>query len=204
MIKTVLLTLLTVSILFSRDNPFVPVDKTDTISNNNQKQFYKFKKDEIRLPSSARVIKKFSIVYQNIDGSTDTITKEIEREIDWHEPIIITHKNSESNITTNDNFREIEIGDIKFVKLYHLGQDFKIKTPFKMKKHFFMSKPYRIVMDFEGTVKTEKLERKLKKKFFTKVTISGHDDFFRVVLELDSYYEYVYTRIDGGYMIGVR
>ncbi len=201
--KKILFSLLITTILLSRDNPFSPVGDPGVITNNNQKKYYKFKKDEINLPSSARVIKSISITYINIDGSTGEVNKDIGRAIDWHEPIVISHKNTEE-VVQNDSFREIELDDIKFIEIFFLDKDFKIKTPFKIKKDFFMTKPYRVVIDFDGIINTKIIEKTLKEKYFKKVTITGHKDFFRLVLELDSYYEYLITKIDGGYMLGVR
>ncbi|MCV6607205.1 MAG: AMIN domain-containing protein [Campylobacterales bacterium] len=201
--KTLLFLILLSSTLLGRDNPFKPATNIESISNNNQKKFYKFKKDELRLPSSARVIKSVKIVYTNIDGSTGEVSKDIERSIDWHEPIVFTHNNQLKEIEGED-FREIELKNTKFIEIFFLDKDFKIKTPFKIKQHFFETKPFRVVLDFKGEISKEKIEKTLKERYFKKVTITTHRDFFRLVLELDSYYEYLITEIDGGYMLGVR
>jgi hypothetical protein len=198
-----LLTIVTVALL-SRENPFIPSKNANEISNNNQKKYYNFQKDELKLPSSARVLKSVKFTYINVDGSTGYVTKEIDRAVDWHEPIILTHENKEKNEDSFGEFREIELKGTKFIQIYFLDKDFKIKTPFKIKTHTFKTQPFRIVIDFEGIITTTKIEKMLKERYFKKVTVTGHDNFFRIVLELDSYYEHLITKIDGGYMLGVR
>ena len=59
-------------------------------------------------------------------------------------------------------------------------------------------------MDFDGIITSKDIKKVLKERYFTQVTIKSHKDFFRVTLELDSYYEYVITEIDSGYILGVR
>lgn len=200
--KKLTLLLFLVTLLISRDNPFKPIETSNAVSNNNQDKFDKLKDEKIFLPSSARVVKSIKITYQNIDGSINEITKEYDKEIDWHKPIEIKHNIAE--IIQKEEGKFIDISMInKRIKLSYLNRNLKMKTNDPIDKHFFLSKPFRVVIDFKGEFKGTEKEN-LNGNFFKKLAVSGHDKFYRVVVELDSFYKYLITEIDGGYILGIR
>lgn len=79
-------------LLFARENPFLPPDKNQKHhqTTNIEPARRVLSSAQIPLPSTARLVKKVIIEYQNIDGSIERKTIPLEDEIDWHYPLIIT------------------------------------------------------------------------------------------------------------------
>ncbi|MEN8146680.1 MAG: AMIN domain-containing protein [Campylobacterota bacterium] len=73
-----------------------------------------------------------------------------------------------------------------------------IKTKDEMIKHFVVSNPPRIVIDFRSTSKFTSKRQELTTKPFKKLEMGAHSDSYRVVLRLDGEHNYkVDKRKDG-------
>lgn len=189
-----------VVLVFARQNPFADPSNNNQISNNNPQNFDKFKETKITLPNSARLIKEITIKYQNIDGSISQTSQKQDRLIDWHNPIVISHKFNATE--QKGDYTSISL-KTKNVQLSYLGRYLRIATKLEIKNSFFLSDPYRVVIDFVGNIdKTE--NQKINNDFYKNVSLSNHDGLFRITLELDTFYSYIIEKTTNGYILGLR
>lgn len=195
--KSILWLGLIVVISFGRDNPFDPL----IVPKDSIRPYYGetsvFNKAEINLPSSARLIKKVEITYQNIDGSIEKQSIDVSGRIDWRMPLTISQifKENDSNKITKKE--DITIEDNKIYIKYEgkLLQDFVIKEQDK----------YKIVLDLEKNMKYYKLNKIiLDKPYFKAVRYGLHDNFLRIVIELDGSYIYNIKQMENGILINVQ
>jgi len=178
-------------LLFARVNPFEPVIKPESQKVIKPKYF---KKAEVFLPSDARILKKIIFVYQNPDSDIKQEEVVINKNIDFHSPIIITH-----NPEISDSFKKYKL--TSFLTLYVKGKKILLKTKDKLIRKFFLVKPFRIVLDFDNDTDFPTVEKKISKTFLTKAAVGSHIGFYRVVLYFDSNYKFKVTKNVEGVMI---
>jgi hypothetical protein len=176
---------ITVSFLFARLNPFEPVITPENITKVKPEYF---KKAVVYLPSDARVLKKIIFVYQNINS--DILKKEvnINKNIDFHSPIIITHN------PKNFGFRKVYL---KYFTMYIKNKKVFIKTKDPLIRAFFLIAPFRLVLDFKRKTDFATVKKNLN-TFIKKVVIGSHGSFYRAVLYLDANYKYRIKKLDEG------
>lgn len=97
MIRILLITLFLLINTQARENPFFPMEGEKDIpyTSNLNKKTPKLKRATITLPSQARVIKKVTIEYENLDASQETKSIELDNTVDWHLPIFISQSYTE-------------------------------------------------------------------------------------------------------------
>lgn len=192
---------LTISI-FARTNPFVPTQSTERVTSNKEDETEFFSKEQIFLPSTSRVIKKIIIVHQNMDGSIEEVIKDVDKRVDWHEPIEIFQKESdEAKRKYSYKFKKISIKDIDFINFELSKKALLINTQDEITRQFTLTDPYRIVIDFKKDIRFFKKSLELKDSFFTKIAIGNHDKYYRVIIHLDSFYDYKIEKKEKGYLI---
>lgn len=179
--------------LNARVSPFEDgVKQRDFQTQNKEKEVQYFDTENIYLPSSARDIESVSITYKNIDGSLDTHDVYIGKSIDWHYPIVISQKEAMRNIKR----RYFSLYDFEF---FIEGDKFVITSDRKLIRHFLLSSPLSIVIDFErnqlrksdGVYSGSKNTGESK---FTDVSVNSRINFYRVILTLDGNYKYTLKR----------
>jgi hypothetical protein len=177
--------------LFARINPFEPVMNPNEKIRHVKKDY--FKSTKIYLPNDARVLKKVIFVYQSLNS--DILKKEvlINKNIDFHAPIVITH-----------NPENFEIKEIRFNSLFTLfikNKKIFIKTKDKLIRKMFLIKPFRIVLDFKKDTDFLTIKRIIKNSILKKVIVGNHNGYYRVVLYFDANYKYKIARMDEGVKI---
>ena len=175
-------------ILNARINPFEPVIKPDNIVKIKPEYF---KKAVVKLPNDARVLKKIIFVYQSLSSDIKQKIVDIDKNIDFHSPIIVTH-NPKSFGVKKIYFR--------YFTLYVKDRSVFIKTKDKLLRAFFLTKPFRLVLDFKRKCDFPTIKRKLN-TFVKKVVVGSHGSFYRVVLYLDANYEYKIKKTKEGIKI---
>jgi hypothetical protein len=205
MFKLFFLSLLLLIPLNARENPFFPSSgELDIPMTSNQVETIPpLKRVAISLPSTARTIESVTIKYKNLDGSLVDKTLSLKNSVDWHLPLFISQ-----NIALNDTKVSIEkekykkITGLKFISLYEGKRSLKIKTKDKMLRNFLLTKPHRIVCDFERKIEIRnyKVDIKDENSVITKVRFGNHDGYYRVVIELDGYYSYTTKNTKNGYL----
>ncbi|HIC43500.1 MAG TPA: AMIN domain-containing protein [Sulfurimonas sp.] len=183
-----ILVLLCFSSLLARDNPFFPADPNaiNISTSNRPETLSPFSKQNISLPNSARAIKAITITYQNLDGSISNEKLDLNNEIDWHKPFIITQNKDLKKIKT----KKSKIINAKFISFQADNKTMKYMTKDKLLRNFMLTNPHRIVMDFSRSTSFKPKSFNINKAPFKKIRMGNHDKYYRVVLELDGEYRY--------------
>jgi len=183
------LLLLTLLSLYGRDNPFFPTDPNEkhAATTNKAETLMPYSTQEISLPSSARAVKAIIIQYQNLDGSISNEQLDVNNQIDWHKPFIISQKQS---VIKKEAKKTSSVINAKFIKFKTDGKAMKIVTKDKMLRNFMLNAPHRIVMDFSRDTSFKPKEFPLDARPYTKIRMGNHDHYYRVVIELDGPYKY--------------
>ena len=186
------LLLIMVLSLFGRENPFFSADpsKKPISTSNRVKTLQPFSTQQLSVPNSARAIKAIIITYQNLDGSIANEQLDLDNAIDWHHPFIVSQKigiNNEMPAKV-ENTRPISADFIDFIPF---NKSLKLVTVDKMLRHFMLTSPYRIVIDFERDTSFKPKDFTLNEAPFTSIRMGNHDKYYRVVIELDGQYEYL-------------
>ncbi|PAF50447.1 AMIN domain-containing protein [Helicobacter sp. 13S00477-4] len=196
--KKIFIFLSLLSILMARENPFEPLltpKESQHDTTKNSKEY--FESFDFKLPTTARILKTITITYQNIDGSLDTKTIDIDQSIDWHYPLSLNQKNA----IISEQTKYYTIAPFEFFvkknKLY-------IHTPYKIQRNFILPAPHRIVIDIDRKEPNINQSLQINKKYFTKISIGTHNTFYRIVITLDGQYEYKIIQEDQYYVISVQ
>ncbi|WP_295739766.1 AMIN domain-containing protein [uncultured Helicobacter sp.] len=150
---------------------------------------------EFVLPSTARVLKSVQISYQNLDGSIETKTIQLDESIDWHYPLMIAQKAQGATYSGENRFK---LGEFELV--VNRNSIF-IATRKKMLRDFVLPEPYRLVLDIEGVKSNESQKIKLDKKYFSDAEISTHEGFYRISIGLDGRYKHTIKPQRDGFVI---
>ena len=155
---------------------------------SNQPLLNLFTSSEIKLPSTARKIKKITIEYQNLNGSISALEQELHGDIDWHFPLILSQeiKNLDNEISREQKF---SLGN-QFMIATSI-ESLNIKTNHKLLRDFTLASPTRLVLDFENPNK-KPLEDNYDTKIplFTQFILQSYLDFYRIIIVLDGQYDY--------------
>ena len=229
MIKTLFISVLLLTVLSARENPFFPSvgEKDIPFTSNENRMKEPLKRATISLPSQARLLQKVTIEFKNLDGSLESKSIELDNAVDWHLPIFITQNYGETEVASKPNVKKLttqkaapkkqiskkivkkesankNIASIKHLKLYSSAKSLKIVTDDEILRDFLLVKPHRIVIDFKRDVDIRSYVKKYPKDIFKSVRIGSHTGYYRAVIELDGSYMYTLKKISNGYTIELR
>jgi hypothetical protein len=191
--------------LFARLNPFLPTMNIENITDNHPETIGYFTEESLYLPSTSRILKKVKLIHQNIDGSLDEVTKNIDKKIDWHYPIKISQPGDDRQGREYAYiFKKIELDEIPFIRVNAAKNAVLLNTQDNILRSFMLTKPYRIVLDFKRDDSFRGKTSRIDDSYFTKVVIGNHDGYYRAVLYLDSYYDFKLDRKEKGYLIELK
>jgi hypothetical protein len=190
-VKKILFLFATTLIVFARINPFVPVIKPNKIKVVKPTYFHKV---SVYLPSTARVLKQIIFVYQTLDSDVKRKTVVINKNIDFHAPIVVTHHPETLPMIKSD---------FGIFTLYAENKKILINTRDKLLRAFFLVKPFRLVLDFKRPSDFYTIKKNFS-SFIKKVVVGSHGDFYRVVIYLDANYAYKIKRTPQGVEIELR
>lgn len=205
--KQVFLLLSMVFLLLARENPFEPlVSPQGGFSAKEATNIEStFSKETIELPSSARRLLKVTVEFQNIDGSVDTMEKQVNREIDWHYPILITQTSQKSPKVTPKKIDQKQVlKGTSFISFEVIDNILRIYTKDRLLRDFAITDPSKIVIDFKTDRNFNTRFVKTDTKIFKEIVIGEHKGFYRVAIELDGLYRYSLKYTDYGYEVRVE
>jgi hypothetical protein len=212
--RTLLLLCLSLIVLSARENPFQPVidENVLPITSNTTKAPPPFQKIRVRLPHDARVLNSVVFYYQSIDGSIKNELVTVDRTIDWHKPILITQENRVFKIKTpHPKKRQEKIDPLQsiyhplpFIAFEVKHNQLKIVTHTQKIRHFHLSHPFKIVIDFayDTTFLTKHIP--LNRPPFKSIDIGNHHGYYRVVITLDAPYQYTIQKREHGYLLDLQ
>lgn len=210
------MSLLFIVTIQARQNPFFPSKGEVDIpyTSNSKTTLPALKRAAITVPSHARVIKKVSIEYINLDGTTSTTSIKLNNSIDWYLPIFITQsmgeiKTQEKNVKSSkvkkkNTDKYEELFNLGFTTFYKKGKEFRIVTKDFIVRDFLLTKPHRIVLDFQKDLNIKSKFKNLNTRYFKKISFGVHKNYYRVVLELDGHYRYNKEKRKKGYSLFLR
>jgi hypothetical protein len=208
MIRVFLVTFFLIINIQARENPFFPsqTDEDLTVTSNKEQQILSLERASITLPSSARIIKRVTIEYENMDASIQKKSIDLDNLIDWHLPIFVSQSYTEQKVQKTQMKKEVFnlVAEIEYAKFFISKKSLKITTEDKILRNFLLAKPHRIVMDFKRDSSVKTYIKKFQDSPFTKVRIGNHNGYYRVVIELDGYYRYKLKKLSDGCLITLQ
>jgi len=198
-------------LLDARENPFFPSEgeKDILITSNESMDKEPLKRATITLPPQARILKKVTLEFKNLDGSIESRSIELENSVDWHLPVFIsqsyTETKDEVNLQSPTN-RQIykNIASIKHLSLSSFGKNLKLTTKDKAIRNFLLVNPHRVVVDFKKDTDIRSYVKKIPNAIFKEIRIGNHNGYYRAVIELDGHYRYEFKKISEGYLIELK
>jgi hypothetical protein len=206
--KYLLLLVFISSILFSRDNPFVPtqtfVDEkesiletklTPTIAPNTN-----IKKKQISNQFNINTEKDIMISANKIKTRKPKVISKPIKSNKNIENILQKSVNSDNineEIISNNETLINHIKPFPYIEVFEYKNSIVIKSQYKIIKKFMLYKPYKIAIDFKANVPEQSKVVRLK-SLFDKFVFGNHpkSGFFRIVMypkENPYHYERIYT-----------
>ncbi len=218
--------------LMARENPFIPTNQMDEKkieATNVKPDIEDFKKQEITMPNDARILKYIILGYQAIDGSIKEKKIEVNKNIDWHESLNLTSKETPippvviEPVSSNhkkivQKTKKTEVKTPK--KILHVKKSsFKIKpyisfdvsknsliihTNDKLLRDFQVSKPYKLALDFKRPSAFYTKNISINQPPFKKLQLGAHEKFYRLSFLLDGPYVYNIKKEQGTIVISLK
>ncbi|WP_205579843.1 AMIN domain-containing protein [Helicobacter pylori] len=198
MLKKMIGLVVVLSVLLARDNPFEPEINSKNLQGgfNGIYDSY-FKEIHVNLPTSARILKKITLTYQDIDGSIHSKVVGIDKSIDWHYPL----KLSQHTLNQDAFEKRYQIQDFDFLMV---NNTMILRSPYKILRSFVLVNPYRIVLDTQKGPLDIYQNMDLNQKFFSHIKVGTHKDYYRITLILDGKYRYLLEEKNGAYELQLK
>lgn len=213
MIKVLSTLLFLLISLDARENPFFPDKGEQDIlqTSNKDMSLPSLNRATIALPPQSRTLKKVTVEYQNLDGSLETKSIELNNAIDWHLPLFISQSYGSTSkakvLKKKKSLRKKvykKIAQNKNVKFFTSEKILKIISNDKIIRNFLLVNPHRIVIDFEKDISMKTYTKSISNSVFTKIRVGNHAGYYRVVVELDGHYRYKLSKVNGAYIFKLR
>lgn len=222
MIRTLFISILLLSSLHARENPFFPSvgEKDIPVTTNEESPQIPLKRAAIVLPTQARVLQKVTIEFKNLDGSVEYKSIELDNSVDWHLPIFISQSYAEAANGVKQEAASAapaiqkksppkdaqyeNIFSIPFLKMSSSSKNLKLTTGDEAVRNFMLVNPHRIVIDFKKETDIKSYIKKVEGNIFKEVRIGNHDGYYRVVVELDGHYRYDFKKVADGYLVELK
>lgn len=188
--------------LIARENPFMELNSSKSIGQStlikDTREY--FSQITTKLPSTARILNTLTLNYQNLDGSIENKSIEVDKKIDWHDELILKKVNN-TNIQRSSKETPIKIDFKDIVSFSITDKEIYVKTNDTKLRDFLVENPYKIVLDFQKKVSFYTKTFELESKRFKKITMGRHRDYYRVVIELERHYKYRIKEVNDGIIV---
>ncbi|MGL2589504.1 AMIN domain-containing protein [Helicobacter pylori] len=198
MLKKMIGLVAVLSVLLARDNPFEPEINSKNLQGGFSGIYDDYLKEiHVDLPTSARILKKITLTYQDIDGSIHSKVVGIDKSIDWHYPL----KLSQHTLNQTPFEKRYQIQDFDFLMV---NNTMILRSPYKILRSFVLVNPYRIVLDTQKGPLDIYQNMDLNQKFFSHIKVGTHKDYYRITLILDGKYRYLLEEKNGAYELKLK
>jgi hypothetical protein len=196
--KILLLSSLVVTSLLARENPFFSLSEGGSLPISSEKNEHKppLTTMTYNFPNNSRLLKDVSFTLQNVDGSFETRKLEIDQSIDWRSPLIISQASVRPSGTVNKV--KPSSANNEFIQFTGSGNRLSIITQESMIRHFTLSDPDSVVIDFKHSGVFEGYEKEISTPPYTTVKVTNHAKFARVILTLDGRHICKVSKTDQG------
>lgn len=186
MMKKILVSACLIVGVLARENPFVPYNKEAALPAISQKgaQEAPFRSVSIAPKKEARILKEVVLTFQNVDGSMDSRTVEIDKMINWREPLILSQVATVQKQTAN--LPKKVASKSSFVHFRVAGNTLSVLTKGKILRHFPLGVSGGIAVDINHSGVFESYEEELNTAPYGKVKVVDHGAFARVTVILDA------------------
>lgn len=190
------LSLLLLCPLFARDNPFFPSEESKKlkVTSNVSEARPMMGSVKYTFPDQARVLKEVTFTIQNLDGTIEEKKLQIDQSIDWHKMLILSQGGTASGAATTNSSSAANFG---FIQLYTRGKTLTIKTADPLVRHFALSSPNSIVIDFNHESSFNSDQKTLNAAPYMTVSVGNHGKFARATITLDGHYAYTLKKENG-------
>ncbi len=209
--KILLSSLIVVSLLLARENPFFPSEgmKDLPISSNIVSKRPQLERAAITLPDSARILKQVTIKYQNLDGSLESKSITLDHNVDWHIPLFISQSyGSSSNTLTKQSHAIKKTPSLQsltpFVQYALYNKSIELHSNDTVIRDFILVNPHRVVIDFKRNSSERSKTVPLHHAPFRAIKYGNHGTYYRVVIVLDGKYRYNILKNRGIVRISLR
>lgn len=189
-----LICLLLLSPLIGRENPFFAADPSaQKVTSNIPDAAPQFETLSYTFPDHARLLKEITFTIQNADGTIEKRKVEVDKTIDWHRPILMT----QGEVKTKSIPTSLKKGggaDFGFIRFASEGNRLRITAEDPVARHFLLSDPNRIVIDFKRDKLFAAAEKTLASPPYLSVAVANHGKFARATVTLDGRYRYTLSR----------
>ncbi|GAA7476869.1 AMIN domain-containing protein [Helicobacter pylori] len=198
MLKKMIGLVVVLSVLLARDNPFEPEINSKNLQGGFSGIYDDYLKEiHVDLPTNARILKKITLTYQDIDGSIHSKVVGIDKSIDWHYPL----KLSQHTLNQTPFEKRYQIQDFDFLMV---NNTMILRSPYKILRSFVLVNPYRIVLDTQKGPLDIYQNMDLNQKFFSHIKVGTHKDYYRITLILDGKYRYLLEEKNGAYELQLK
>ncbi|WP_235853135.1 MULTISPECIES: AMIN domain-containing protein [Helicobacter] len=176
--------------LMARENPFEPSKNARGNTNMLEDMVVDyFRTLKITLPTTARVLTKITLTYQDLDASMHTKEIDIGQRIDWHYPLQL----SQIKALLQPEHSTYEIANFEF---WIRDNKIYLRTASKIQRSFVLLDPYRIVIDIDRKEPTLRETLYIHQRHVSQVALSTHNKFYRFAIALDGRYDYKIAQKD--------
>ncbi|MBD3809704.1 MAG: AMIN domain-containing protein [Sulfuricurvum sp.] len=195
--------LLTVSSM-GRENPFFALDpsKTQKITSNVIESKPPLNSVSYTLPDQARILKEVTFTIQNIDGSIESHKMAVDQSVDWHRPLQLSQSGVQTAKSAQHN--SSSSADFGFIRFTTNGKTLTINTTDPLSRHFVLSDPNRIVLDFKRSASFRSEKKHLNAAPFKSVVMSNHNQFVRATITLDGRYSYTLNQSGNNIIVNCK
>lgn len=217
-------------LILARDNPFKPVitpQESGKVSDVPAPDF--FNHEQVVLPSSARKLISYSVRYLNMDGSTGVIERELDKDIDWHFPIILAQSRDKLEVNASVDSQPVPVAKaadeivalptapaktskpiiqqhktfepLPFIAFMIENRTLLVKNSHPIIRDFALAEPSKVVMDFERKSNFYSKTIPTGMDYFKEIAVGNHDGYYRVAILLDGQYRYRLEKTDEGYRL---
>lgn len=193
--RSLLLSLLFATAVGGRENPFFTADPSavSSVTSNVVENKPPLGAVSFTLSDQARVLKEISYTVQNVDGSFETRKVRIDKAIDWHKSVLVSQANrgsgEEAILPAGGSS-----ADFGLFKIETQGKRLSITTSAPVVRHFALTGPNRIVIDFEDARRYPLSEKPLNAAPYSSASVGNHGKFIRTTILLDGRYGYTFKQ----------
>lgn len=189
-----------ISAATARENPFFATAESAAlpVTSNIEDSRPELTSLPYTFSSQARTLKEISFTIQNVDGSIETRTMTVNRNIDWHAPIVISQSSQSASAKSGISaIGKNSSADFGFIRIDTKGKRLVITSNDSMIRHFSLTNPNRIIIDYKHQEPIVLTEKVLNAPPYASVRIANHGKFVRATVTLDGKYNYSLTKNAG-------
>lgn len=201
---SLILSLLLTASSMGRENPFFALDpsKTQKTTSNVIESKPPLNSVSYTLPDQARILKEVTFTIQNVDGSIESRKMVVDQGVDWHRPLQLSQSGVQTAKPAPQN--SSSSADFGFIRFTTNGKTLTINTSDPLSRHFVLSDPNRIVLDFKRSASFRAEEKLLNAAPFKSVMMSNHNKFVRATITLDGRYSYTLNQSGNNIIVNCK